>query len=772
MSAAKNQTSNGNESYCSFGFDVLSKLLKGLENQIEGVIENKDVECVHKMRVSTRKIRAVMPIFQSCYPSKKYKRWLTEIKAATKLLSKARDLDVQILFLQNYIHQSSEHQGLSPLLKDHKDQRKSIQSTVTDSLEKLKRSDVLTELSVFLKQNMSKDVQGFATLPVLQKTCWNITCLLDDLLVSSEYVHQESATLKHHEMRIKAKRLRYTMATFAPLYKNSLKQEIQLMKDFQDLLGEMHDCDVWLSYLSRFKDASEENEKKPVKKDLKTPEFKKAVVEFSVYVSKRKKSYYDSFVQLWDKAVEQDFFGALQKNVNDAAGRTQKIDAPLLSSLTKVAVLSDIHANLHALETVIEDANERGAQLFLNAGDSVGFDAFPNEVINCLYQKNMINVSGNFDSAIFKDSTKGNTAKKVAVDFAKKELTKQCKSYLNSFPTEVTIEMGGKKVLMTHASPKSQTEHLTHDTPTARLKQISADTAADLIIVGHSHDQFHKQIDGVSFVNPGSVGHPGDGNPQTAYAMLNFNPFKVDLIRLNYPIEEEATALRKKGLPESFAQMLLRGEPLENILKQDKAKKENADRDWNEITKISKDFSRTYLQDAHSEHVRLLALNIFDNLHSLHRLGGYERHLLGCAALLHDVGLSKGVKGHNKSSMTMILNETKLPFTSEERRIVASIARYHRRGLPKQKHYNLATLNSKTVSVVSALSSILRIADALDYMHNSDVNILSVKLVPKRVTFACSSKSDTSLVEQAFDKKKDLFEKYFKKKAMLTWSQQ
>jgi len=772
--AVKNPTSNCSESYCRFGFDVLCKLLKGLENQIEGVIENKDVECVHKMRVSTRKIRAVMPIFQYCFPPKKYKRWLTEIKAATKLLSKARDLDVQIAFLQNYIQQSpTEHQGLSPLLKDHKDQRKAIQSTVTEGLEKLQKSDILTELSAYLKQNTSIDSQVFDFLPVLEKNCWNVTCLLDDLLVSSAYVHQESATLKHHEMRIKAKHLRYTMETFAPLYKNGLTQEIQVMKDFQDLLGEMHDSDVWLSYLSRFLDESEENEKKPAKKDLKTPEFKKAVVEFSGYVSKRKKNHYDSFLKLWDKATVQDFFGNLRKTVNEAAGRTKQMDAALLSSPTvKVAVLSDIHANLHALETVIEDAEKRGAQVFLNAGDSVGFGAFPNEVINCLYQKNMVNVSGNFDSAIFKDSTKSGSAKNVAVEYAKKELTKPCKAYLHAFPTEIKLELAGKKVLMIHASPKSPTEHLNHYTPDVRLKQIVADTDADLIIVGHSHDQFHRQIGGVSFVNPGSVGRPGDGNPQTAYAMLSFNPFKVDLIRLNYPVEEEVDALRKKGLPESFAQMLLRGEPLETILKEDKTRTENPDRDWNEITQICQNFSRTYLQDAHSEHVRLLALSLFGNLKRLHRLCDYERRLLEYAALLHDVGLSKGVKGHNKSSMTIILNETKLPFTSEERRIVASIARYHRRGVPKKNHYNLATLNRKTVSEISALSSILRIADALDYMHNSDIHVLSVNIAPKRVTFECSSKSDTSLVEQAFDKKKDLFEKCFKKKAVLTWSQQ
>ncbi|MGD6934150.1 MAG: YfcE family phosphodiesterase [Candidatus Bathyarchaeia archaeon] len=775
--AVKNQPLNGNESYCLFGCDMLSKLLKSFEAQIDGVIDNQDIECVHKMRVSTRKIRAVMPIFQSCYPKKKYKRWLTEIKAVTKLLGEARDLDVQITFLQNYIQKSPQHQDLTPLLKDHKDRRKTVQATVVDGLEKLRDSKVLPEFSDFLKQAVGELSSASSdSLSVKEKACWNITSMLNDFLTLSEYVHQESAVLRHHEMRIKAKRLRYTMETFSSLYPNVLSQEMQVMKDFQDLLGEMHDCDVWISYLSSLTldESQKEYQKRQIKKEMKTLRFKKAVADFSVYVTDNKKSHYTSFVKLWDECVAQDFFGKLQDTLNAEAGLgTKRIDSALFSSPNlKVAVLSDIHANVHALEWVIRDAERRGVQVFLNAGDSVGFGACPNEVIQLLYKRNMVSVCGNFDSEIFKEASKGNGAKKVALEYAKKELTKLCKVYLHSFPEELKLELAGKKVFMTHASPLSPTEHLTHKTPDARLKTVSAGTNADLIIVGHSHDQFHRQVGSVSILNPGSVGRPSDGNPQAAYAMLSFNPFKVDLIRLTYPVEDAAEALRKKGLPESFAQMLLCGKPLETIITADKTKKGNTNRNWTEVFQKSRDLAKSYMQETHVEQVRELALNLFDNLKSLHRLGVYERNLLECAALLHDLGLSKTVKAHNKASMEIILNDTKLPLTSEERRVVASIARYHRGGLPKQKHYNLTTLNSKTVNEISILSAFLRVADALDYLHNSDVNLLSVKNSSKRVTLECSSKSDTSLVERAFDKKKDLFEKVFKKKVVLTWTKQ
>ena len=141
--------------------------------------------------------------------------------------------------------------------------------------------------------------------------------------------------------------------------------------------------------------------------------------------------------------------------------------------------------------------------------------------------------------------------------FAKKELAKPAESYLHSLPRELRLEAAGKKLLVTHGSPESIDEHIYHDTPVERLEDLAHAAKADVMIVGHSHDQFTRQADESCFINPGSVGRPGDGNPQAAYAILSFNPFKVELIRLDYNVEAAADALRKKGLPESFAQMLL-----------------------------------------------------------------------------------------------------------------------------------------------------------------------------------------------------------------------
>jgi diadenosine tetraphosphatase ApaH/serine/threonine PP2A family protein phosphatase len=359
------------------------------------------------------------------------------------------------------------------------------------------------------------------------------------------------------------------------------------------------------------------------------------------------------------------------------------------------------------------------------------------------------------------------------LEFAKKELAKSCESYLLSLPHEFRLEIAGKKLLMVHGSPESIEEHLYHDTPVERLKTLADAAKADVVIVGHSHEQFCREVNGVSFINPGSVGRPDDSNPQAAYAMMGLVPLNVELVRLDYDVAAAADALRKKKLPESFAQMLLRGVALDTITEEDNARKDALLRNCKEMVKNSQRISKKYWEDTeHCEQVRKVALNFFDSLVSLQKMGKRERCWLECAAILHDIGLSEGISGHHKKSMRLILNDTELPFTSEERRIVASIARYHRRGFPKPKHSNLATLNRATARKIARLSSLLRIADSLDVSHQSVVKNANFKVGSKKVTVECLVHSNPILEEQAFNKKKDLFENIFKKKLVLVWKQQ
>ncbi len=762
------------QSYCKFGSEKVLKLIKNFAPPTDGVIKNKNyIKCVHKTRVTSRRLRATMPLFRFCFPRKDFKKWSGKIKKVTPLLANARDLDVQITFIEKYrqkLTSEPEKAGIDVFLECQRDDRKNIQPSIVNGLNKLRMTGTLKDIRRFCEETIAdQSNEIFEPNKVLEKARWNISFRLDDFLSMEQYVYLENETQRHHEMRIFAKKLRYTMEIFAELYGNKLEKEIETIKSFQDVLGEMQDNVVWIEQIPKFIDKTKETNKEKID----AVNIEKALFNLLSYLQEKKKELMNQFVNLWNENKKSGFFIQLRKTISGGLNMNEeKIKEKLANPDIKIAVLSDIHANLQALEKVIEDAEEHKVDIFLNAGDSIGFGPYPNEVIELLCEKNMLSVLGNYDSEVIEGKAKAKGEKKVALKFARKELAKSCECYLYSLPRELHFEIAGKKLFVTHGSPKSIEEHIYHDTPDKQLKSLADEAGADVIILGHSHEQFWKQVNGASFVNPGSVGRPSDENPQTAYAILSFNPFNIELIRCDYDVEATAQALRKKELPESFAQMILRGVSLDRVIVEDIAKEKSMTQDYKTIVEKSRKIAEKYWPDKeHYEQVTRLALEFFDELINIHELGQRERCWLECATILHDVGLSKTGGSHHKKSAKLILNDTQLPFTSQERRIIASIARYHRKGLPKPNHYNLATLDDSTIEKLKILASILRVADGLDCSHESAIRNINLKVEGKRITVECVSEAQLTLEEQAFNKKKDLFEKVFDKKLMLTWEQ-
>lgn len=174
----------------------------------------------------------------------------------------------------------------------------------------------------------------------------------------------------------------------------------------------------------------------------------------------------------------------------------------------------------------------------------------------------------------------------------------------------------------------------------------------------------------------------------------------------------------------------------------------------------------------HARQVTRLSVQLFEATQPLHRLDEHALRLLERAAFLHNTGMMVEVRRHHKHSFRLI-KETPLPdFTDEERHEIACIARYHRRALPSAAHEEFAVLARKARKRVSALAALLRIADALDYNHDS--RVLQLAAEPE----ACTEKvwticlwtrplADLDLeLEHAYEKA-DLFEKVFKRKLHL-----
>lgn len=141
----------------------------------------------------------------------------------------------------------------------------------------------------------------------------------------------------------------------------------------------------------------------------------------------------------------------------------------------------------------------------------------------------------------------------------------------------------------------------------------------------------------------------------------------------------------------------------------------------------------------HSHQVARLALRLFDELRTVHGLGPQQRLWLQYAALLHDSGMIEGKRGHHKASLRIILDSPILPFGKTERRIIGSVARYHRGALPRERHRQFARLKPATRRVVRVLAAILRLANALDHSHQSVVQDVVCDLSPNKILMRCTT---------------------------------
>jgi len=174
----------------------------------------------------------------------------------------------------------------------------------------------------------------------------------------------------------------------------------------------------------------------------------------------------------------------------------------------------------------------------------------------------------------------------------------------------------------------------------------------------------------------------------------------------------------------------------------------------------------------HARHVMQLSLQLFDATQPLHHLKANARRLLERAAFLHNTGMMIETRRHHKHSFRLI-KDTQLPdFTDKERYEIACIARYHRRAVPSTSHEEFAALSRSARKRVSALSALLRIADALDYSHDGRVLRLAAEtaLCEEKVWTIClwvRPLADLDIEREKAYEKADLFEKVFQRKLRL-----
>lgn len=236
----------------------------------------------------------------------------------------------------------------------------------------------------------------------------------------------------------------------------------------------------------------------------------------------------------------------------------------------RIAVLGDIHGNLEALKVAYEAAVAAGAKKIYHLGDLGGYAPFMNEVVDFLIEHGVEGVQGNYDEAVAYDRehcgcrAEDPVQEKMAAkgfEWTKRHVTPKTRNYLGSLPFEIAFSCNGYRVRIYHAAPINNKLYWPLERDDHFFQGMARLADADIVIYGHTHIPYRKDIYGTVFVNAGSVGKPKDGDPRTCVTVLDVRAGEVDVefLRLDYGVEKTAAAIERSGLPVYFAERLRQG---------------------------------------------------------------------------------------------------------------------------------------------------------------------------------------------------------------------
>ncbi len=224
----------------------------------------------------------------------------------------------------------------------------------------------------------------------------------------------------------------------------------------------------------------------------------------------------------------------------------------------RIALISDIHANLHSLEAVFQDIQYQETEQVYCLGDLVGYGGSPNEVVEFIRKRRIPTILGNFDEAAGFDlmnpgcrvsSVQERLQVEEVFQWTRSVLSDANKSFLQTLPMQIRFKTGSKRILLVHGSPRRIDEYLTTDLPDATFEQVSRLAGCELLCVGHSHTPFHRRSGITSIINPGAVGIPAKGS-MASYAVLDIGwRLQVSFRSVEYNVKLAAQALTLHGLP-------------------------------------------------------------------------------------------------------------------------------------------------------------------------------------------------------------------------------
>jgi putative phosphoesterase len=226
----------------------------------------------------------------------------------------------------------------------------------------------------------------------------------------------------------------------------------------------------------------------------------------------------------------------------------------------RIAVISDVHANLPALRAVIEDVTSIGCDAVWCAGDLVGRGPHPNEVIEEMRRLAVPTVQGNWDEALgmgrevtgaIWPSPDAEAEGYASLAWTASRLTDENCSWLRQLPATLRMEVDGRTALLFHGTPLKQNEYLWEDRPSRYFARIASDEGDDIFAFGHTHQTFHRVTAASHFIGAGSVGCGGHGDARARYAVLYVtgSDVVVGFRSVEYDRDSVARDMAAAGLP-------------------------------------------------------------------------------------------------------------------------------------------------------------------------------------------------------------------------------
>lgn len=226
-----------------------------------------------------------------------------------------------------------------------------------------------------------------------------------------------------------------------------------------------------------------------------------------------------------------------------------------------------MHGNIEALRAAYVTALSRMVDKIYHLGDIGGYAPFVNEVVDFLLAHGIEGVQGNYDYNVANDSEHCGCKYEDPVqagfadesfEWTKKHASEKTKEFMKNLPVTISFSADGKRVCLFHAAPHKNNLYWYEDRPEKFFLEMAEKTDADILIYGHTHRPYIRNIAGKLFINAGSVGKPKDGDPRACVAMIEITPasVKTDFLRVEYDVEKVVSAIIESGLPPYFAEKL------------------------------------------------------------------------------------------------------------------------------------------------------------------------------------------------------------------------